>query len=376
MSNEDSEPAVAVPRLDGDTVPSWLLNALPHPLFVIGADGRFLTANYAAEEFFQVGGALLRRQSVSDLLPFASPLATLIEQARTTRVSMSEYGVELDGPRFGNRVLDAQAVPIPELPEAVLVILQERTIAMKMSQQLTHRGAVRAVTGMAAMLAHEIKNPLSGIRGSAQLLEQSASDEDKEFTRLICTEADRIVKLVDRMEVFSNPGPPERGPVNIHEVLGHVRRLAQTGFANSVRFVEDYDPSLPPVLGDRDQLIQVFLNLVKNAAEAVDPETGEIVISTAYRPGVRLSVLGHSARVNLPLEVAIRDNGRGIAEDVRAHLFDPFVTTKRNGSGLGLALVAKVIGDHGGVVECDSEPGRTVFRVRLPMVEEESGAAE
>jgi two-component system nitrogen regulation sensor histidine kinase GlnL len=219
---------------------------------------------------------------------------------------------------------------------------------------------------MAGILAHEVKNPLSGIRGAAQLLEQNASDADRELTRLICDEADRIVALVDRMDAFSDARPIERTAVNIHEVLERARKVAQTGFGRHVRFLEEYDPSLPPVLGHRDLLVQVFLNLVKNAAEAAPAVGGEITLTTAYQHGIRLAVPGSQRRVHLPLVVSVADNGDGIPEDLRAHLFDPFVTTKRNGTGLGLALVAKVIGDHGGVIEFDSQPRRTVFRVYLP----------
>jgi two-component system, NtrC family, nitrogen regulation sensor histidine kinase GlnL len=219
------------------------------------------------------------------------------------------------------------------------------------------------------MLAHEIKNPLSGIRGAAQLLEQSASDDDRSLTRLICEEADRIVKLVDRMEVFGDERPVEREPVNIHVVLDHVRRLAQSGFGRHIRFVEEYDPSLPLVLANRDQLVQVFLNLVKNAAEAIGEGAadGEIAITTAFRPGVRLSLPGAKSKVSLPLEFCIKDNGPGVSDDLMPHLFDPFVTTKPTGSGLGLALAAKIVGDHGGIIECESQPRRTVFRVLMPM---------
>jgi len=217
------------------------------------------------------------------------------------------------------------------------------------------------------MLAHEVKNPLSGIRGAAQLLEQSVPDSERELTTLICEETDRIVALVDRMEAFADGRPIERGPINIHQVLNHVRRISQNGFGKGVRFIETYDPSLPDVHGDRDQLIQVFLNLVKNACEVPGDGEREIELSTAFRHGLRLAVPGQQAKVNLPLVVSVRDNGHGVPDEIRAHLFDAFVTNKPTGTGLGLALVAKIINDHGGAIEFESEPGRTTFRVMLPL---------
>jgi two-component system, NtrC family, nitrogen regulation sensor histidine kinase GlnL len=346
-----------------------VLNSLPHPVLVIAPDGRIDDANVAAEAFFEVSVPLLRRNAIRDLVPFGSPLLALIEQVRNRQAAVNEYRVDLSSPRLtGERIVDLHVAPVPEQPGFVVVMLQARTIADKMDRQLTHRGAARSVIALAAMLAHEIKNPLSGIRGAAQLLEQSAGEEDRTLTRLICDEADRIVKLVDRMEVFADERPVAREQVNIHAVLEHVKRLAQSGFGRHIRFVEEYDPSLPAVFANRDQLVQVFLNLVKNAAESIGEGAGdgEIHLTTAFRPGVRLSLPGSKTRVSLPLEFCVRDNGPGVAADLLPHLFDPFVTTKPTGSGLGLALVAKIIGDHGGIIECESQPRRTTFRVLMP----------
>jgi two-component system nitrogen regulation sensor histidine kinase GlnL len=349
-----------------------VLQALPQPVIVIAEDRMVVFVNYAAETFFGASLSVLSRQRLDDLIAFGSPIVALAQSVAERRAPMTEYRVRVGSARFGDaaddRIVDVFASPISDLDARVALLFQERTMADKIDRQLVSRGAARSVTGLASMLAHEIKNPLSGIRGAAQLLEQSVTAEELPLARLVREEVDRIVDLIDRVEVFGDERPIEREAINIHVVLDRVKLLAKNGVARNITFSEDYDPSLPPVYGNRDQLIQVFLNLVKNAAEALErTQKGEIKISTAFRPGIRIAVQGVSQRISLPLEIVIEDNGPGIAADMLPILFDPFITTKSNGSGLGLALVAKIVGDHGGVIDCDSRPGRTRFRVLLPV---------
>lgn len=349
-----------------------VLNALADPVLVIGGgSGDVLYVNSAAEHLFQASSAYLRTKALSEIIPHDSPILLLVERVRRSGSSMSQHAVRLDTPRIGEHLVRVDAAPMAECEDRIVLTLQEQSIAGKIDRSLTHRDSTRSVSAMASLLAHEIKNPLSGVRGAAQLLEQSLAPEDAQLTRLIVEEADRIVRLIDRMEAFTGDLPFEAlGPVNIHEVLERVLSLARSGFASHIRFVERYDPSLPPAYGNGDRLIQAFLNLVKNAAEAAPQDGGEIVVTTGYQHGVRLATPGGDTPMQLPLVVTVQDNGSGIPEDLRPHIFDPFVTTKTGGTGLGLPLVAKLISELGGVIDVESRPRRTIFRVLLPMVRE------
>jgi two-component system nitrogen regulation sensor histidine kinase GlnL len=264
---------------------SAILNALPHPVLLIDADDAIAGANQAAEHFLQAGAAVLNRHKLDHFIPFGSPILGLLEQVRARGSTVTEYRVDISSPRIGaDRVVDIYASPVAERPGHVTIMFLPRSVTEKIDRQLTHRGAARTVTGLAAMLAHEIKNPLSGIRGAAQLLETDADENDRTLTRLICDEADRIVGIVDRMEIFADDRPVAREPVNIHVVLGRVKMLATSGFARGVRIREEYDPSLPPIHANRDQLIQVFINLVKNAAEAIEGKENKEIVFWLWSP--------------------------------------------------------------------------------------------
>lgn len=350
------------------TAPDYdaLWNAIPHPALALNPAGAVSAFNAAAEQFFSMSARGVQGRSFDEFAPPGTRLATLIAQAREEESSLAERDVEMQWADEKPREVDVQICPIGPDDRSLLVLLQPRSIAEKMNRNLAHQGAARSVTGMAAALSHEIKNPLAAISGAAQLLQMSAPDQESELAELIQEETARIHRLVDRMEHFTDSRPPDRAPVNIHDALQLTRRAAQAGFGTGLRFVEEYDPSLPPTPGDRDQLAQAFQNLVKNAAEAAG-EGGVITLRTAYRPGVRLAGMNGAARQSLPLEVTISDNGPGIPDDLSPYIFEPFVTSKSTGAGLGLALVSKIIADHGGVIECDTTEGRTTFRMLLPV---------
>lgn len=348
--------------------PAELVAALPLPLLVVDPGGIVREANAAAESLLNLSRAAIVGREAEALIGEA--LTALPSDA-----PFAAYDVEVPLPAGRCQRLDLSVAPLAERPGWRVAMLHGRAPA-HLAGRRGDRGALAAV-GAAAMLAHEIKNPLSGIRGAAQLLESGGDEESRALTRLIRDEVDRVAALIDRMEGFTDTRPLALSPQNIHAILGHARDVALNGFARGLEISELYDPSLPPVLGNRDALVQIVLNLLKNAAEAMTGQVGAgqvgggIVLRTAYRHGVSVRLGEGDARRALPIELCVIDAGPGAPAAIAEHLFDPFVTSKRGAAGaggLGLALVDKLVADQGGMVEYAREgmPPRTVFRLLLP----------
>ncbi len=358
-------------RPDGETL--WA--SLPVPAFVIDGADRIADANPAGEAFLNAGARALRGQPVWDRLSVDAPLDGALARVRQSRAALIVNNVDVtagDRPPFH---CSLQVAPVGDDPSHVLLMITSREISERLERAYQVKSAAKAAIGMAEMLAHEIRNPLAGITGAAQLLGMNLTGEDRDLTDLIVAETRRILKLLDQVEQFGNLRPPQRCAVNIHDLLDGARRSALVGFAAHMTVVEDYDPSLPPTWVDPDQMLQVLLNLLRNAAEA-SPGGGTIRLRTAYDLSLRLR-RADGQGLPLPLVVEVIDDGPGIPPEIAADIFEPFVSGRENGTGLGLALVSKIVTDHQGWISVDSVPGRTVFRISLPLApKDQKGSRE
>ena len=352
-------------------VDAALWSSLPVPTLLLSPDDTVTDVNPAAEAFLNLSARALKGAGVWDKVMVDAPLEEAFARARANQSSLFVNDVDVGSGERAPMQCNIQFAHLLSAEGYMLMMISPREIASRMTQNVSSAKAAKSAIGMAEMLAHEIKNPLAGITGAAQLLSMGLEGADLELTDLIVAESRRIVKLLEQVEQFGNLRPPALRPVNIHDVLDRARQSAAVGFAAHMHFVEDYDPSLPRALADGDQLLQVFLNLLKNAAEACR-DGGTIRLHTFYEPSLRVR-RKDGTRARLPLQIEVIDDGPGLPPDIAGDVFEPFVSGRENGTGLGLALVSKLVGDVGGWISVDSVPGRTVFRVSLPLAPKDAG---
>lgn len=339
--------------------------SLPIPTILIAPDDVIEGANPAAEGFFNTSAKALKGVPIWDQVAVDYPLEESFERARKSDTALFVNDVDVGSGQRAPQKSSLQIAPLTGMPGHMLMMISPRELSGRMTQNHSAKTAAKSAIGMAEMLAHEIKNPLAGITGAAQLLSMNLNADELELTDLIVAESRRIVKLLEQVEQFGNLTEPVRTSVNLHDVLDRARRSALLGFGAQMRIVEDYDPSLPVALGDKDQLVQVILNLLKNASEAAGKEGGTIRLRTYFEHSFRMR-RADGTGMSLPLQIEIIDDGPGLQEHIKSDIFEPFVSGRENGTGLGLALVSKIISEHDGWISVDSVPGKTTFRISLP----------
>ena len=345
-----------------------LWSSLPVPAVLVGPDGRILDINAAAEGFLNASSKAVCGAPVWDMIAVDAPLEEAFSRARDSQTTLFVNDVDVGSGQRAPLKSQLQIAPLVGAEGVMIVMISPRELAGRMTQNQSVKSAAKSAIGMAEMLAHEIKNPLAGITGAAQLLSMNLTSQDIELTDLIVAESRRIVKLLEQVEQFGNLTQPERGAVNLHDVLDRARRSALLGFGAQMKIIEDYDPSLPLAWGDKDQLLQVVLNLVKNASEAAGEGGGTIRLHSFYEHSYRLR-RADGQGVPLPLQIEVIDDGPGLPEHIAGDVFEPFVSGRENGTGLGLALVSKIVSEHGGWIAVTSTPGHTAFRISLPRAD-------
>lgn len=349
-----------------DAILNNIWTSIPVPAILLDGQDLICEINPAAEGFLNASNKSIKGSPVFDRIMVDAPLEESFHRAKTLRTPLFVNDVDVGTGDRAPLQCNLKFAPVVGTDNHMILMIAPRELAGRMTQTQTVKSAAKSAIGMAEMLAHEIKNPLAGITGAAQLLSMGLEPSDLELTDLIVEETRRIVKLLEQVEQFGNLREPVRCEVNIHDILDRARRSALLGFGAHMAIVEDYDPSLPAAYGDSDQLLQVLLNLIKNASEA-SPHGGTIRLRTFYEHSFRLRRSDGSGQA-LPLQIEIIDDGPGLPEEIKNDVFDPFVSGRENGTGLGLALASKIVSDHNGWISVNSVPGRTVFRISLPLV--------
>ncbi|SLN37039.1 Nitrogen regulation protein NR(II) [Roseovarius albus] len=341
-------------------------SVLPMPAVVLDESDSIVHLNPAAEDFINASEKTLIGLSAWEKVNVKPPFSNALARVREGSAPLYATDIEIQVGHKGTVQCDLQIVPFADASGHLLVLISPKRAAGHAATSRIARSAAKSAIGMAEMLAHEIKNPLAGITGAAQLLEMNLPAEDQEMTELIVSECRRIVGLLDQVEQFGDLSGPNLKASNVHDVLDRARQSASVGFARHMQINGDYDPSLPLVSADADQLLQVLQNLLKNASEAADPAGGVIRLRSYYDHGLRLHDSETGGRA-VPVQIEIEDDGPGLPAEIADDIFEPFISGRENGTGLGLALVAKIISDHGGGISVESRPGRTLFRISLPL---------
>jgi two-component system nitrogen regulation sensor histidine kinase GlnL len=338
---------------------SSLIEDWPFPIFQVD-EGRIIFANQAAQEWTGDSVKRLRGRPLSEIVLTDPGLDEQLQKSDGLKTALTNRACFATLPSGLTLTCHVTVYPVEGGTQGVSFWLAGPR------PRHSEMGAP-VVTGMGRMIAHELKNPLAGIKGAAQLLrDEVKSEEGRSLLDLIGSEIDRIRRLADRMETLGDQDPDHMDTVNIHTVLRQARKIVQSAEPRLV-FSENYDPSLPHAQGDPDTLMQALLNLIRNAQDALcDTEKPEIKLETTFRTGVTSRSDNGEEPRNLPIQISVTDNGPGISDDLQDHIFQPFVSTKPDGQGLGLALVSKVAKAHGGLVEVRSRPGKTTFSILLP----------
>ncbi len=346
-----------------------ILNELRTPVFLINKDNIVDYINSIGEEFFGISSSLIIGKSIYDFFPKDTPLLSLLSRVRKTKSGITEESLDFSNINFPNRKVRVHVVPLSFDSKQIIVQISQLALSEIFQSQRINNKISKSFSSMIDMLMHELKNPLAGIKGASQLIESDLKNNSNlsELTQLITIESERIISLLDRMEQISNNNSQlECEFLNIHEVLDHCRRVAQNSFGAKLEYINDYDPSLPKLFANKNLLIQIILNLLKNSSEA-SLINGKIKIKTSFNANKITSLLKEDVPTNLPLQIEIIDYGLGISKSILPNIFDPFVSFKSDGKGLGLSIVASGLQEMNAVINVTSEPGLTNFCINFPL---------
>ena len=346
-----------------------ILYELRTPVILINKNNIIDYINATGEEFFRHSSNVLLGKSLESIIQKDSPLLILISRVRKTKLGLSEESLDISNVNDQNRKVRVHIVPLPKNIDKIIIQISQLSVSETYQTQRVNSKISKSFSSMVDMLMHELKNPLAGIKGASQLLESDLKNQENlvDLTNLIQIETDRITSLLNRMEQITNDNLQLNCQfLNIHKVLDHCRRVAENSFGANINFVNLYDPSLPNIFGNSDLLIQIFLNLVKNSCEA-SKVNGEVKIITSFNSNKKAVFRKDDIPVSLPLQVEIIDNGSGISSDLLHNIFDPFVSTKKSGKGLGLSIVASGLNELGAMIDIKSNSSSTNVCVNFPL---------